>query len=132
MFTSSFFTYRGPGRVAISRGLPRGGSIPFGYRRYLPLAPGAWFRTTEDYQTYRSLYFDQLRRLDPTRVIADIFHLAGPGNSPVLLCFCSLHRLGSWCHRSMAAEWLCEEAGIGVRELEPGQVPERQSGQLPF
>lgn len=32
----------------------------------------------------------------------------------------------------MAAEWLCEEAGIGVRELEPGQVPERQSGQLPF
>jgi len=77
MFTSSFFTYRGPGRVAISRGLPRGGSIPFGYRRYLPLAPGAWFRTTEDYQTYRSLYFDQLRRLDPTRVIADIFHLAG-------------------------------------------------------
>lgn len=130
MFSSSWFQYRGPGRIGISRGPPRG--VPAGYRRYMPLAPGSWLNTTDDYETYRSLYFAQLRRLDPTRVIADVHHLAGPANPPVLLCFCNLHRLGSWCHRSMAAEWLCEEAGVDVRELEPGQVPERQSGQLPF
>lgn len=130
MLTSSWHQYKGPGRVGISRGLPR--RVPGGYRRYIPLAPGEWFYTTEVESEYRDRYFAQLHRLDPARVIAELLRLAGPDHPPVLMCFCRLDRLGSWCHRSMAAEWLCEEAGVEVRELEPGQVPERQSGQLPL
>jgi len=120
IYVSSWFAYRGAGRVGISRGLPRG--VPGDCKRYIPLAPGRWFLTTNDYHAYRSRYFAQLKELDPHRVIADLHRLAGYDQSPVLLCFCRLDRAGSWCHRTMAAEWLCENTGIEVKELEPEYV----------
>ena len=132
MFTSSYFQFKGAGRISISRGIPRG--IPAGFRRYMPLAPDAsWFWTpaAEDQTTYRDLYFAQLSQLDPARVIADLHKLAGDCAVPTLLCFCDLAQPGAWCHRSMAAEWITDKTGIVCVELSPTNIRKiRKAEQL--
>jgi hypothetical protein len=56
-----------------------------------------------------------LDKLDPHMVAADITELAG-GRVPVLCCFERQHT-GKWCHRALAAEWLCEALGEPVPEF---------------
>lgn len=125
MFTSSWSAYKGSGRVGISRGLPRG--APAGYKRYAPLQPGEWLWTTDDEATYRDLYFAQLNALDPARVVADLYRLAGTA-TPVLCCFCSLNKPSKpgepapYCHRRMVAEWLEASTGTVVPEMSAAEV----------
>ena len=119
MFTASYYSFKGAGRIGISRGIPRG--VPAGYRRYPPLAPGEWLWTTDDEATYRDLYFAQLSKLDPARVIADLHKLAGD-TVPTLLCFCDLRKTGAWCHRTMVAEWIKDKTGLTTVELSPSYV----------
>jgi hypothetical protein len=115
MKTASFFTYTGPGRVAIARFAPRG--TPAGFRMYKPLAPGAWFNSV-DHDKYRELYFAQLAQLNPNEVVKALETLAA-GHEPVLLCYEKPPFTASnWCHRRMAAEWFQTELGIEVAELE--------------
>jgi uncharacterized protein YeaO (DUF488 family) len=115
MKTASFFTYTGPGRVAIARFAPRG--TPAGFRMYKPLAPGAWFNSV-DYDEYRRRYFAQLATLSAEKVLQDLQALAN-GAEPVLLCYEKPPFTASnWCHRRMAAEWFQTELGIEVAELE--------------
>ncbi len=120
MFTSSYFQFKGAGRVGISRGMPRG--VPAGFRRYAPLAPGEWLYTTEDQGEYRDKYFAQLGTLDPARVVGDLHRLAGSCAVPTLLCFCNLRKMGAWCHRTMAAEWITDKTGLATVELSPSHV----------
>lgn len=120
MFTASYYSFKGTGRIGISRGTPRG--APAGYRKYAPLAPGRWLWTTDDEATYRDLYFAQLSKLDPARVIADLHRLAGDCAVPTLLCFCNLTNPGAWCHRTMCAEWITQKVGLAVIELSPAVV----------
>jgi len=119
MLTSSFFSYFGPGRIAISRSVPK--RLIAGYRYYMPLAPGDFFGTTTDYETFRSLYHQQLDKLDPTRIIADLYRLVVLAE-PVLLCWCNL-QAGSWCHRRMFAEWIGEQTGVEMKELTSRGIP---------
>ena len=120
MFTSSFYQFKGAGRIGISRGTPRG--VPAGFRKYAPLAPGDWFHDTTDHAEFRDRYFAQLDKLDPARVIADLHRLAGDCAVPTLLCFCQLGKPGAWCHRTMCAEWITDRTGLTCVELNPAAV----------
>ncbi len=117
MKTASFFTYTGPGRIAITRGsAPR--STPSGYRYYRALAP-TWGMLKLSYQKYRIVYFAEvLGRLDPATVMGDLERLA-EGHEPVLLCFeRPPFTETNWCHRRMAGEWFADSLEIDVPEID--------------
>ena len=117
MKTASFFTYTGPGRIAITRGrAPR--SAPSGYRYYRALAP-TWGMLELSYEEYRIAFFtDVLGRLDPVKVVGDLERLA-EGHEPVLLCFeRPPFTETNWCHRRMAGEWFADSLGIDVPEID--------------
>jgi len=113
MKTSDYATYQGPGRIAISRSVPR--YIRSGYRVYRTLAPGPWFKSVS-YGQYREKYFHQLSLLDPLQVWNALHHLAGD-HEPVLLCYeKGPFDSGNFCHRRMVAEWFETELGFVVPE----------------
>ncbi len=114
MKTSSYFLYKGPGRISISRSIPaqfKNHGIP----EYKPLAPGPWFKSVA-YDEYRRLYFAQLAKLNPMQVVADLNALS-PDAEPILLCWEKLFDTKEFCHRHMVAEWLLSEIGLIVPEL---------------
>src|ERR1700712_400924 len=96
--TGCWFHYSGPGRVGVSRSVPR--KVAAGYRRYPDLSPGPWFLSVSETE-YRRLYGEQLARLDPAAVWADLHRLAAL-HEPVLMCW---ERAGEFCHRRLIAEW---------------------------
>ena len=117
MKTASYFTYRGPGRVGISIGRPRGIA---GYRIYRPLAPrGDMLKM--GIEQYREIYIGEiLASQDPEKVAADLQRLAGD-HEPVLLCFEKPpFHADNWCHRRMVAEWLESRLGLDIPEINPG------------
>ena len=108
MRTASYFTYRGPGRVAISRSLPKG--YPEDFPRFAPLAPPAYHYSVAEYEA-------QLAALDPLQVQAQLLELAG-GAEPVLLCFeRPPFTESNWCHRRLVAAWFQRTIGLEVAEL---------------
>lgn len=113
MRTSSYFQYFGPGRIAISRSVPK--NVLPGYKVFRDLAPGPWFREV-NYAVYREKYFHQLSRLDPEKTWERLHDLAD-GYEPVLLCYeRSPFSMRNWCHRRMVAEWFESELGFVVPE----------------
>jgi len=113
MKTSSLRTYKGPGRVVISRSA-RG--VPAGFKIFKALAPGEWFNKVS-YEEYRKLFFEQLEKLDPQKVWDDLHKLAG-NSEPVLLCYeIPPFTKDNWCHRRMVAEWFKEKLGHDVEEM---------------
>ena len=116
MKTASFFTYFGPGRIAIVRGrVPV--RTPGGYRIYRDLAP-RWDMLTMPYDQYRTIYFSEiLGSLDPVNVLEDLERLAD-GHEPVLLCFeRPPFSASNWCHRRMVADWFAETLQLEVPEI---------------
>jgi len=124
MKTSSYFTYTGEGRIAISRGIPR--QTPAGYRIYRQLAPGSWFNSVA-YTEYRRRFFDQLSALNPSSVWSDLHELSGE-SEPVLLCYeRPPFSKTNFCHRRMVAEWFEKELGFVVPELGESHMATRRS-----
>ncbi len=120
MRTTSFFTYRGPGRISIARWAPR--AAPAGFAVYRPLNPTAPMLKM-DRAEYEPLYQAILARLDPRRVVEDLQRLADP-HQPVLLCWERPPFSETvWCHRRMVAAWLERELGLVVPEVEPHPRP---------
>ncbi len=116
MKTASWFTWRGPGRIGISLGTPRG--MPAGYRLYRPLNPTRAMLTMSR-GDYEGLYAEILGQLDPAATWADLHELAA-GCEPVLLCFeRPPFNEANWCHRRMVACWFERELGEDVAEWEP-------------
>ena len=113
MKTSSYFAYRGPGRIGISMTVPdhlRNGLIMF-----TDLAPKIWFKGAE-INVYHQHYFQMLSELDPMVTWKKLHDLAC-GHEPVLLCWerppfdeCN------FCHRRLAAQWFENELGFIVPE----------------
>jgi len=124
MFTSSFFTYFGEGRISISRGNPE--NID-GYKFYRNLNPGPWFKDKEfkDVNLYRNKYHeDILSKLDPQQTWDELHKLVENENHcPVLLCYEKLNKKNEWCHRRMAAEWLQTELGVIIPEWREKEEP---------
>ena len=115
MKTSSYYDYKGPGRIGISVGRPRGvaGPIPF----YRDLAP-KFYMLKMRYDDYRKIYFSAiLSNLNPQKVWADLHELAG-ADEPVLLCFERTPLTAeNWCHRTMVADWFLHQIGEKVPEV---------------
>lgn len=72
---------------------------------------------------YRDAYLKRLEQTGWHRIHAELEQLTetARGRRLVLLCFDRLDQPGSWCHRTMLAEWLAEHTGSEVPEL--GAVP---------
>lgn len=125
--TASWFT-RMPAdhaRIGISRSTPRGQLA--GFRLYRRLAPGPWFNSV-GLEEYRERYrAEVLDRLDPHQVAAELEEIAA-GRVAVLLCFC---RPGAFCHRRLAADWLCEGLCEGLGVSVPEFVHEDRHPLLP-
>lgn len=100
-------------RIGISRGPPRGQQR--GYRMYGPLAPGPWLRSV-DRGEFERRYLEQLGRLDPQTVLADLAAIAA-GQIPTLLCFERPPPDPAWCHRGLVSAWLADQAIIQVVEF---------------
>jgi uncharacterized protein (DUF488 family) len=100
-----------PKAVAISRTRPRGWTG----RAYEPLAPSwrllqaAKCGEIDEGEYTRRYYAEILSKLDPREVYADL------GEDAVLLCW---ENSGAFCHRRLVADWLEEELGILVAELD--------------
>ena len=115
MKTASHFTYKGPGRVVISLGNPRG--VPGGYKMFKALAPDRDMLKL-GYHDYRRRFMAKLDELDAKATWDKLHELAGEGNEPILQCFESPpFTSASWCHRRMVSEWFERELGEKVPEL---------------
>jgi len=116
IYTSSWFTFKGPGRIGISRGNPRG--VAAGYRLYKPLAP-TWdiIKNSANKAEYEPRYYGEvLDHLDPHQVLADLRRLAGDA-TPVLMCYERPPFTDeNFCHRHMAGDWLAKHTGVDVKE----------------
>lgn len=115
--TASYFTYTGPGRVSISRSVPKGTAFD-GIPTCRPLVPDLALQGLTE-AAYRRRYGKVLDNLDPAAVAAVLKMLAGDAD-PVLLCwerppFTEVN----FCHRRMVAGWLQDALGIEVPEIEP-------------
>ena len=120
MQTASFWSFRGPGRIAISRSVPK--DLPIGYHLFRELAPGPWFQDV-DYDRYLHLYRTTiLDRLDPQETWGRL-HMLADGAEPVLLCYerAPLNPPAHYCHRRMVADWFRETLGHDVPEMMPGK-----------
>jgi hypothetical protein len=103
-------------KIGISRGSPRGQS---GFRKYMDLAPGAWFKSVTP-DEYQRRFNQQLGQLDPHKVAARIYDLAGD-RIPVLCCYERpdlIHKGELFCHRHFVAKWLEDHLEIEVPELD--------------
>jgi len=116
--------------VGISRGTPR---FRTGYRYKLmrELAPDkeAWVAAGDD-RAFRASYIRQLEGLGLDTILdrlARISHETG-GLPLVLLCY---EPAGEFCHRHVLSAWL-RERGVEIRELEPGDLPQRPDAPQPL
>lgn len=112
--------------VGISWGVPR---FPTGYRfrvaRWLAPDDEAW--RTPDWLAFIASYRGQLDGLGAETItdrLARISEETG-GGALVLLCF---ERDPGDCHRGLLTAWL-REHGVEIRELAPGDLPQR--GDVP-
>lgn len=115
MKTGCYFTNNEPGRICISRSVPKGFEhLP----RYEPLIPYRHLLSLADKGSYARGYFGNvLGKLDAQQVWDDLHRLAG-GHEPVICCWERLEREGEWCHRRMVAAWFKRELGIEVAEIQ--------------
>lgn len=125
IFTGSWRTYKGPGRVGICQGNPCG--EPSGYRMFKTLAP-SWdlVRNHRDQAHYRHRYFREvLADLNAQAVVDSIRSLGNPDSGlAIMMCYeVPPFTDTNFCHRRMVAEWIEDKIGLVV----PEYVDNRQS-----
>ena len=109
--------------VSISRGQPRR-RLPFRYRKLMSLAPGDAAWNAPDRESFEKCYRTQLEELGAETILANLERVSG-SKPVVVLCWERLDEPGEWCHRTMLARFLEEQANIEVPELEPGMISTR-------
>ena len=109
--------------VGISRGTPRF-RTGFRYKLARELAPDdeTW-ALGEDEEAFRASYIRQLEGLGLEAILGRLARISqeNGGLSLVLLCY---EPAGEFCHRHVLSAWLRGQ-GIEIRELEPGDHPQR-------
>ncbi len=114
--------------VGISRGAPR---FPTGYRYKLAreLAPGDRAWAEEDWGRFADEYRRQLEELGVEAIVGRLGRISeeAGGAALVLLCF---EEAPQDCHRGLLLDWL-RERGVEVRELSPGDLPQRPDSPQP-
>lgn len=113
IFTSCWFTPLPDTiqKIGVSRGTPRGYAA--GYRKMPELAPGSWFNSAS-IRDYKQLYFENLSRLDPAKIMAKMEDLSA-GKDCALLCY-EKPTDKHYCHRAYISVWLQESLGLEVLE----------------
>jgi hypothetical protein len=101
-------------RVGISRMPPR---HLRGYRTYPPLFPGPWWRSISEPSAWAARYQEDLDRLDPAKVIADLAAMVPDVRGIALCCWEPPPPSDEWCHRGLVSFWLYSELGGEVPEL---------------
>jgi hypothetical protein len=106
-----------------SRGAPRW-KLPYRYRRAMWLAPDdeTWMLRGEQ-EGFKPSYLCQLEEIGAEEIVARLAEISN-GLPVVMLCWEDVHA-GQVCHRRYVAEFIEDETGIVVPELEPGMIPER-------
>jgi hypothetical protein len=111
--------------VAITRGLPRGNWFRHPLERIRELAPTRELFAIEQREEFEPAYRAQLELHGP-ELLAERFRAIGDrhgGRPMILLCYEDLTKPGEWCHRNIAADWICEkQLAQEVRELGPGAI----------
>jgi Protein of unknown function, DUF488 len=114
--------------VGISRGTPRF-PVPYRYRVARWLAPDDETWTTPDWTAFVASYRRQLDGLGVEAIAGGLARISEEaGGKPLcLLCF---ERDPGNCHRGLLVAWL-REHGVEIRELEAGDLPQRQDVPQP-
>jgi hypothetical protein len=118
--TASWFVPLPPDATAvgISRGTPRGRSA---FHRLRDLELGPWFRAVSPTSCLKR-YGEILNRLDASEIRERLLEY---GPMPVMLCFehaMDIQAGRCFCHRHLVAQWLEDQLGIEVPELDHPQL----------
>ena len=106
--------------VGISRGVPRW-HLPYRYTRLPALFPGhellAGYRAEKiTSEQYAPVYLQHLNTLGVEKVIS-LIESKYDGRPLALVCWCAPSK---FCHRHLLAQWLEEQCGFVIQELERG------------
>ena len=120
MKTASYYSFKGPGRIGITVGTPRGIS---GLVFFRALAPHRNMLKGLTPEQYIERFDDILRQLDPRETWDRLHELVAP-LEPVLLCYeRPPFTRENWCHRRLVADWFRATLGEVVEEIGHGDVP---------
>ena len=120
MKTASYYSFKGPGRIGITVGTPRGIS---GLVFFRALAPHRNMLKGLTPEQYIERFDDILRQLDPRETWDRLHELVAP-LEPVLLCYeRPPFTRENWCHRRAVADWFKATLGEVVEEIGHGDVP---------
>jgi hypothetical protein len=114
LFTCSYRLWRPDHGVPVrtSVGPPR--SFPDVLVEWPTVYPWGIYNADLDEQTFRRKYRHQLHRKTP-KVLAELQELREGYDAPlVLLCF---EPAGSFCHRTLLAEWISQHTGEAIPEV---------------
>ncbi|PLS83216.1 MAG: hypothetical protein CYG60_22500 [Actinobacteria bacterium] len=103
--------------------------MDYRYKLARELAPDDVTWQHEDWDDFAAAYRRQLEELGVEAIVARLRRIreeAG-GAAPVLLCF---EEAPQDCHRGLLLDWL-RERGAEVRELRPGDLPQRPDAPQP-
>ncbi len=117
--------------IGVSRGTPRR-SPGYPYKVLRLLAPNDEAWAQQDREAFEEAYARQLEEVGVERILSEIRRISG-SRSAVLLCWERLDGSdpGEFCHRRSLAEYLKREAGMEVRELQAGDLPQRPDSPQP-
>lgn len=112
--------------VGVSRGNPRF-STDYRYRSMRELAPSREAFAISDPREFEAAYVAGLEEIGLDAIMGKLERIEREaGGLPlVLLCYEDLSKPDQWCHRRMLAQWIRRVANVEVRELRPGDLPER-------
>ncbi|GAA3251454.1 hypothetical protein [Nonomuraea helvata] len=105
--------------VRTTVGAPRG-PLPYDLAGHATLLTPRREMLGLSYEAYKPRYLQLLGSAGFDAIAAELDEIGNglsSGRPLVLLCFDRLNKPGAWCHRTMAAAWLREHAGIEVPEL---------------
>lgn len=120
MKTASYYSFKGPGRIGITVGTPRGIS---GLVFFRALAPHRNMLKGLTPEQYIERFDDILRQQDPRETWDRLHELVAP-HEPVLLCYeRPPFTRENWCHRRLVADWFKATLGEVVEEIGHGDVP---------
>lgn len=112
--------------VGISLGIPK---FPLGYtieQQCYSLAPKGYMLKME-LDVFKEAYCKKLEGIGTDRIISMVMRFeeiaAAEGKELVLLCYEDVRIPEDWCHRTVFAQWYCEQTGEIIQELPDPNPP---------
>ena len=88
------------------------------------LAPNKYIFNIEDKEQFRTPFRYLLHQRWPlAKDRLEKLSEAHPGKAIILLCYDPLGQPGQWCHRQLVAEFITEQLGVPVKEINGQRIP---------